>query len=315
MTDGKTTSYMMGVDRRKNVGSDGAVPRPQCKQIWMKQPKEKKVTRSGVAEPSPYRNICITNCCPPVMRKRDVWRIDQFSLSKKIGSGYASTVYLGSCRFSGNSVAIKMYHKNKLSELNYFQVNREINIHSGLNHKNIIQLDQYGIFLVTEFAGGGDVFADVGRRGGQLNESDTVRQIIHPFLRSLIYLHDRKIIHRDIKPENLLLTSAGVLKVADFGLSINYDVEHPVTRVGTLDYMAPEVVVCPDKQKPRDHKENTKLHYSPLVDAWAVGVLTYELIVGRPPFDKGQKSSNIEQILKGEHWPCLQNAESGGALH
>lgn len=54
-----------------------------------------------------------------------VWKIDQFHLVKKIGSGYASTVYLASCKISGNQVAVKLYHKNKLSELNFFQVSRE----------------------------------------------------------------------------------------------------------------------------------------------------------------------------------------------
>ena len=49
---------------------------------------------------------------------------------------------------------------------------------------------------------------------------------------------------------------------------------------------APEVVVCPDKHKPSDHKELTHLYYTNLVDSWAVGVLAYELIIGRPPFDK-----------------------------
>lgn len=59
-----------------------------------------------------------------------------------------------------------------------------------------------------------------------------------------------------------------------------------MTRVGTLDYMAPEVVVCPDKHHPSDHKELTHLHYTAVVDAWAVGVLAYELVVGKAPFDK-----------------------------
>ncbi len=58
------------------------------------------------------------------MTSRARRRIDQFHLMKKIGSGYASTVYLASCRSSGNQVAVKLYHKNKLSELNYFQVSR-----------------------------------------------------------------------------------------------------------------------------------------------------------------------------------------------
>lgn len=59
---------------------------------------------------------------------------------RKIGSGYASTVYVATCRLTGNQAAIKMYHKNKLSELNKFQVQREIRIHAGLDHKHIIQL-------------------------------------------------------------------------------------------------------------------------------------------------------------------------------
>ncbi|GAX74015.1 hypothetical protein CEUSTIGMA_g1465.t1 [Chlamydomonas eustigma] len=251
------------------------------------------------------RTIVVTRVCPSSMRRREVWRIDQFHLMKKIGSGYASTVYLASCRTSGLQVAIKLYHKNKLSELNYYQVSREIGIHSSLDHNNIIQLwaafeDQYGIYLVSEYASKGDVFADVEKRGGQMTEVETVRQVVHPFLLALAYLHDLKIMHRDIKPENLLFTSTNVLKVADFGLSINFEVERPVTRVGTLDYMAPEVVVCPDKHKPSDNKEMKNLYYTPVVDAWAVGVLAYELIVGRPPFDKGQKKLTIAEIINGE---------------
>ncbi|KAG2498844.1 hypothetical protein HYH03_003036 [Edaphochlamys debaryana] len=254
------------------------------------------------------------------MRKRDVWRVDSFHLLRKVGSGYASTVYLGTCRHSGNQVAVKLYHKNKLSELNHFQVAREITIHSTLDHKNIIQLwaafeDQYGIYLVFEYASkvGPDVFTEVERRGGQLNEAETVRQVIYPFLSALEYLHSNYIIHRDIKPENLLFTATGVLKVGDFGLSINFSQERPVTRVGTLDYMAPEVVVCPDKHRPQDHKELRHLHYTPLVDAWAVGVLAYELIVGRPPFDKGQKKATIAEILNGD--PFIPSWLSEGATH
>jgi aurora kinase len=238
---------------------------------------------------NPSRDIIVTGVCPPAMAKRDGWRVEQFHLMKKIGSGYASTVYLGQCKTTGVQCALKMYHKNKLSELNIFQVSREVRIHSLIDHKNIIKLyaafeDQYGIYLVTEFAGKGDVFADVEKRGGacvracmcvcvcvcvcvfccvarqrlqrapdfvvpfaclracpgMMSEEETVEQVIFPFLSALVYLHGIKIMHRDIKPENLLFTSTGVLKVADFGLSINFEDERPVTRVGTLDYMAPE---------------------------------------------------------------------------
>lgn len=56
--------------------------------------------------------------------------------------------------------------------------------------------------------------------------------------------------------------------------------------MGTLDYMAPEVVVCPDKYRPKDHKDLPHLEYNASVDSWAVGVLAYELLAGRAPFDK-----------------------------
>ncbi len=58
------------------------------------------------------------------------------------------------------------------------------------------------------------MFADVEKRGGQMTEAETVKQVVQPFLTALIYLHGRKIMHRDIKPENLLFTATGVLKVA-----------------------------------------------------------------------------------------------------
>ncbi|KAF8065557.1 hypothetical protein HT031_003158 [Scenedesmus sp. PABB004] len=249
--------------------------------------------------------ICVTRHCPREMGGRAAWSIDQFVVAKKLGGGYASTVHLAICKATGTQVAIKVYHRCKLSQLNNYQVQREIRIHSCLDHKNVLALfaafeDEVGVYLVSEYASRGDVFGELDRRGGSMTEADAVRQVIAPFLSALEYLHSLSIIHRDIKPENLLFTSTGVLKVADFGLSIDITQERPVTRVGTLDYMAPEVVVCPDKCHPSDHKEKTHLHYTYLVDAWAVGVLAYELTVGRAPFDAGHKRGTIENILHSQ---------------
>ncbi len=68
-----------------------------------------------------------------------------------------------------------------------------------------------------------------------------MRQVIAPLLQTLEVVHQRGVIHRDIKPENLLLSEAGVVKLGDWGLAINQLQEKAYSRVGTLDYMAPEV--------------------------------------------------------------------------
>lgn len=107
---------------------------------------------------------------------------------------------------------------------------------------------------------------------------------------ALAYLHSKHIIHRDIKPENLLLGINGELKLADFGWSVHapsnrcaftfsfqgakhsdVDAHRRTTLCGTLDYLPPEMV----NQKPHTEK----------VDLWALGVLTYEFVVGKPPFE------------------------------
>lgn len=72
-------------------------------------------------------------------------------------------------------------------------------------------------------------------------EAHVVKHVMAPFLSALCYLHARAVLHRDIKPENILLSGEGEIKVADFGLAIDTGREKPMSRVGTLDYMPPEV--------------------------------------------------------------------------
>ena len=68
--------------------------------------------------------------------------------------------------------------------------------------------------------------------------------------------------HRDIKPENILITALGEIKLADFGLAINTNHERPVTRGGTMDYMAPEILLCPDREDPAENKNKWDLIYT-----------------------------------------------------
>lgn len=87
----------------------------------------------------------------------------------------------------------------------------------------------------------GDLYAELSRHGGYMLEAHVVKHVMAPFLSALCYLHARAVLHRDIKPENILLSGEGEIKVADFGLAIDTGREKPMSRVGTLDYMPPEV--------------------------------------------------------------------------
>lgn len=134
------------------------------------------------------------------------------------------------------------------------QIEREIRIHTSLDHENIIKLyaafeDRKVVCLVLENAEGGDLFERL-RTGGQLTEVQALQGIIEPLLRALSHLHEHSLVHRDVKPENILLSADNTLKLGDLGMAIDMTLERPVTRVGTLDYLAPEVLACPDAEVP-----------------------------------------------------------------
>eukprot|EP00798_Chlamydomonas_sp_ICE-L_P027062 gene27062-2293_t len=244
--------------------------------------------------------LAMSTALPPSMQ-REVWCLSDYAIVEKIYTGYASTVYKAWCKLSGETVCLKAYNMANLCELNRFQIYREIKLHGSLQHENIITLfaafqeaDQ--VVLVQEYAESGDLFLLLHRYGGKLPERTAVEMVLYPFLRVLNYMHQNCVVHRDIKPENVLFTRSMVLKLCDFGLAIDLREERAVTRAGTLEYMAPEVLNCPFKNRPEENKEKQALYYSLTVDTWAVGVLTYELLVGFPPFNDKQRAAIEDKI-------------------
>jgi serine/threonine protein kinase len=84
----------------------------------------------------------------------------------------------------------------------------------------------------------------------RFEEGDVALDVIKPLLEALGYLHAQGLIHRDIKPENILVSSDGILKLADFGLVIDTAAERPVSRLGTLDYMVSSPCLWSTEPKP-----------------------------------------------------------------
>jgi len=203
------------------------------------------------------------------------WSLKDFEIGKPLGRGKFGDVYLAREKKSKFIVAIKAIKKKQLLKAGVeHQLRREIEIQSHLRQKNILRMfgyffDEKRIYIILEFAPGGELYKQLTSRG-HFAEGTTARYI-HDLSVALNYCHTKHVIHRDIKPENLLIGQRGDIKIADFGWSVHAPTSRRTTLCGTLDYLPPEMV------EGREHDSTA--------DVWSLGVLTYEFLVGNPPFE------------------------------
>ncbi|KAL9228975.1 hypothetical protein vseg_004497 [Gypsophila vaccaria] len=213
------------------------------------------------------------------------WSLADFEIGKPLGKGKFGRVYLARENKSKYIVAIKVIFKEQIEKYRlHHQLRREMEIQMSLQHPNVLRLfgwfhDDDRIFLILEYAFGGELYKEL-RRSGFLPEKQAATYIAS-LTEALAYCHDKNVIHRDIKPENLLLDHEGRLKIADFGWSVqSRNKRH--TMCGTLDYLAPEMV------------ENKAHDYA--VDNWTLGVLCYEFLYGAPPFEAESQRDTFKRI-------------------
>ncbi|KAK9388891.1 kinase-like domain-containing protein [Lipomyces mesembrius] len=225
---------------------------------------------------------------PPVQALRQ-YSLDSFEIGRKLGKGKFGKVYCARDKATGYVCALKVMEKKELIHFKVEkQFRREIEIQSNLSrHPNILRLyghfhDSSRVFLILEYAGQGEMFKVLRKKGrfGDVLASQYICQIAS----ALSYLHKKHIIHRDLKPENLLIGLDGEVKLSDFGWSVHTPSSRRTTMCGTLDYLPPEMVEAKD----HDHK----------VDLWALGVLTYEFLVGNPPFEEPAHKATYKRISK-----------------
>ncbi|ORY52947.1 Pkinase-domain-containing protein [Rhizoclosmatium globosum] len=219
--------------------------------------------------------------------------LQKYEMGDTLGTGAFSDVKVATERATGNKFAIKIVDKTKCKGKESM-IETEVSILMRVKHENIVQLyEMYEIenkiYLVMELVTGGELFDEIVGRG-KYSEVDAAK-IVYRILLAINYLHGLGIAHRDLKPENLLLsdkTKDAKIMISDFGLSkIFNDDEVMRTACGTPGYVAPEVL--------------RRQGYGREIDLWSLGVITYILLCGYPPFYDQNNVELFKQIMTGKY--------------
>ncbi len=220
-------------------------------------------------------------------------RIGKYEVRKLLGEGATSSVYLCFDPFSQQEVAIKRLHPEMLratdhTTLYHHMLLNEASLAGKLHHPHIVRIldaviEDRDAYVVMEYVPGGTL--EPFTRPDNLLSFERLVEIIFKCTRALDYASLQGVTHRDIKPANVLLTAPGGqdIKISDFGAAIFTASETTrLSGLGSPAYMSPEQV----REEPLDHR----------TDIYSLGVLMYQLLTGRLPFECSSKVSLVYQI-------------------
>jgi serine/threonine-protein kinase len=219
-----------------------------------------------------------------------------YVIERELGGGGMSSVFVADEQALGRRVVVKVLRPELVEGLSAERFRREVRVAARLQHPHIVplltagDLDDGGLYYTMPFVEGESLRARIASGDGGLPVADVVR-IVRDVADALAYAHAQGVVHRDIKPENILLSHGGSAVVADFGIAKAISASRDAARLeegdanvrrsstltaagtslGTPTYMAPEQAVGGTV----DHR----------ADLYALGVVAYELLAGRPPFD------------------------------
>jgi serine/threonine-protein kinase len=207
---------------------------------------------------------------------------DRYKLDRRLGVGGMATVQLAFDTRLERNVAVKLLAEHLAEDASFVtRFRREALAAARLVHPNIVQVFDFGSdvhsgrqFIVMEYVDGHSC-AELLRDRGPMTPRDAV-EILTQACRGLDYAHRNGVVHRDIKPGNLMVNTDGVVKLADFGIAKAAE-QSDITKVGsvlgTAAYLSPEQT----RGEPA----------GPASDIYALGVVSYQLMAGRLPYEAG----------------------------
>jgi eukaryotic-like serine/threonine-protein kinase len=225
---------------------------------------------------------------------------DRYQLEERIASGGAAVVWRAFDETLARTVAIKLLHPHHATdEVVVERFERESVSAAQINHPNAVRIYDTGhedqlVYLVMEHVDGPSL-RDVLRRSGQLDPI-VVAAIGEQVAAALGEAHARGLVHRDVKPANILIDADGTVKVTDFGIAKALDSDAtlttPGTVVGTAAYVAPEQL--------EEGRVDAR------ADVYALGVVLYECLTGRPAFAGDTPTATAAMRLSHELLPPRQ---------
>jgi NIMA (never in mitosis gene a)-related kinase len=204
-----------------------------------------------------------------------------YKIIEFLGEGSFGKAYLAQCDNDNNKYVIKQIPLEGMSDEEKRETFNEAIILKKLDHPNIIKFKEVflqrkpkpALNIVTEYADGGDLNKKIEKQKKVPFDEAQILDYITQICLALQHIHKKKIIHRDLKSGNIFLMKSGIVKLGDFGIAkgLQSTWEKAKTLVGTPYFLAPEIIT----NKPYDAK----------CDIWALGVLLYELMTFRMPFN------------------------------
>jgi len=222
-----------------------------------------------------------------------------------VGHGMTGAVYHVRNKTTGEHFALKSMEKSRIDAELLADLRNEIEVLRMMDHPHVIKLIEYfedndNLFLILELAEGGELFDRLHEQNGSHYSESEAARLVFKFCAAISYIHLKGVTHRDLKLENFVFETKDPnsnVKLIDFGLSSKYGsgIRKMTTMVGTPYYIAPEVL---DTTVGEGKSSRAGEHsYTSACDNWSLGVITYMLLSGSPPF-KGKRDRDVLHAVK-----------------
>ena len=216
--------------------------------------------------------------------------VKKYLKGKLLGKGGFAKCYELKCLNNKKTYAVKIIDKASMTKSSTkSKLKSEIKIHKSMSHINIVKFEHYfedneNVYILLEICKN-KTLNELLKRRKIISELE-MRYYLAQILSAVKYMHENKVIHRDLKLGNLFLGQNLMIKIGDFGLAtkLEYDGERKHTVCGTPNYIAPEIL------------ENKHSGHSFEVDYWAIGVIVYTLLIGKPPFETEDVKETYKKI-------------------